>query len=239
MVVAERLGEPDETVTSCPPEEAATRPWGEPSVVVCLDPARELSDRGWCWPRPAAAPGWALAEEEFEHRAGLVTKAEVRALTLARLGPGLGLHVWDVGAGSGSVAVECARLGAAVTAVDRDPEAVELTRRNAARHGVDVLTVTGAAPGALAGLADPDAVHVGGGGGELAGILAAVTAASPARVVVPLAAVERVEPVRAALVTAGYAVDAVLLSAARLTPLAGASRLAPVNPTFLVWGVRG
>jgi precorrin-6Y C5,15-methyltransferase (decarboxylating) len=57
--------------------------------------------------------GWALSEDEFDSRDAVLTKAEVRALALARLAPGPGLLVWDVGAGSGSVAVECARFGAA------------------------------------------------------------------------------------------------------------------------------
>ena len=67
------------------------------------------------WPaRSPGRPGWALPEDAFDHRDSMITKAEVRALALARLGPRLGDLVWDVGAGSGSVAVECARFGAAV-----------------------------------------------------------------------------------------------------------------------------
>ncbi|CAM5498026.1 hypothetical protein SGLAM104S_10200 [Streptomyces glaucescens] len=95
----------------------------------------------------------------------MITKFEVRALALARLGPRLGDLVWDVGAGSGSVAVECARLGAAAVAVEKAADGVERIRANAAAHGVDVHVVHGAAPDALADLADdPDAVFVGGGG---------------------------------------------------------------------------
>jgi precorrin-6Y C5,15-methyltransferase (decarboxylating) len=71
-------------------------------------------------PVPPAA-GWALDEAEFSHRDGMITKSEVRALVLARLAPGPGRLVWDLGSGSGSVGVECARLGAAVVAVERDP----------------------------------------------------------------------------------------------------------------------
>ena len=70
----------------------------------------------------------------------MITKAEVRAVALAALGPGIGDLVWDVGCGSGSVAIECARLGAAVVAIDDDPHAIELTTRNAATHDVPVRT---------------------------------------------------------------------------------------------------
>ena len=163
-----------------------------------------------------------------------MTKAEVRALALARLGPGPGMLVWDVGAGSGSVGIECARFGAAVIAVERDALRCERVRANAARHAVDVRVVPGEAPGALGGLPDPDAVFVGGGGPE---VVAAVAARHPARIVVALAAMERAGLAIAALGAAGYAADGALVQAARFAPLpGGVHRLAAINPVFLVWG---
>jgi precorrin-6Y C5,15-methyltransferase (decarboxylating) len=177
--------------------------------------------------------GWALAEEEFDSRDAVMTKAEVRALALARLGPGPGMLVWDVGAGSGSVGIECARFGAAVIAVERDALRCERVRANATRHGVDVRIVPGEAPEALDELPDPDVVFVGGGG---AAVIEAVTARRPARIVVALAAVERAGQAIAALDAAGYATDGTLVQAARLAPLPGdVHRLAATNPVFLVW----
>ena len=67
----------------------------------------------------------------------MVTKAEVRALVLARLGPGHRRSVWDIGCGSGSVAIECARFGAAVSAVDADAAQADRTERNAAAQQRD------------------------------------------------------------------------------------------------------
>ena len=183
--------------------------------------------------RYPGAVGWALPEEVFDSRDAVITKAEVRALALARLAPGPGLLVWDVGAGSGSVAVECARFGAAVIAMERDALRCERIRANAARHGADVRIVPGEAPGALAGLPDPDAVFVGGGG---TAAIEAVAARRPARIVVALAAVERAGPALAALTAAGYAADGALVQAARLAPLPGdVHRLAATNPVFLLW----
>lgn len=179
------------------------------------------------------AVGWALPEEVFDSRDAVITKAEVRALALARLAPGPGLLVWDVGAGSGSVAVECARFGAAVIAVERDALRCERVRVNAARHGADVRIVPGEAPEALAGLPNPDAVFVGGGG---TAVIEAAAARRPARIVVALAAVERAGRAHAALTAAGYAADGVLVQAARLAPLPGdVHRLAATNPVFLLW----
>jgi precorrin-6B C5,15-methyltransferase / cobalt-precorrin-6B C5,C15-methyltransferase len=163
----------------------------------------------------------------------MVTKPEVRALALARLAPRPGTLIWDVGAGSGSVAVECARFGAAVIAVERDPEQCARVTANAGRHGAEVRVVAGVAPGALDGLPDADAVFVGGGGLPA---VAAVAARRPARIVVALAAVQRAGQVTEALVGAGYTVDGTLLQASRLAPLPdGAHRLAAANPVFLLW----
>ncbi|MCQ9180900.1 precorrin-6y C5,15-methyltransferase (decarboxylating) subunit CbiE [Streptomyces sp. IBSBF 2953] len=241
LVVAEALGDPGrERLERVSPAEAAGRDWGSAvSVVLCLDetraagPARTLAG-------PAAGPaGWALPEGDFAHRDSMITKFEVRALALARLGPRPGELVWDVGSGSGSVAVECARLGAAVSAVEKAADGVERVRANAAAHGVDVHVVHGAAPDALTGLDDPDAVFVGGGGDELPAIVTVCARRARRTVVVALAALDRVPAVRAALTGAGFDCEGVLLQSSRLAPLPGdVTRLAAANPVFLLWGNR-
>ena len=237
LLVGECLGTPDERVIPCTPADAATRTWQDPNVVLVLGGEDGTPPRGWSWPRHTAPDGWALPEDAFDHRASMVTKQEVRALALARLAPRLGTLVWDVGAGSGSVGVECARFGAAVVAVERDPDQCGRIAANAERHGVDLQVVTGSAPPVLADLPEPDAVFVGGGGPP---VVEAVVARAPARVVVALAALERVGPTCGALTAAGYVVDGVQLQASRLAALPdGAHRLAATNPVVLVWGERG
>ncbi|WP_371568354.1 precorrin-6y C5,15-methyltransferase (decarboxylating) subunit CbiE [Streptomyces canus] len=240
LVVASALGTDDERVERVTPAEAAVRDWGTAvSVVLCLDESRALGAVRTV-AGPAAQPvRWALDEGEFTHRDSMITKFEVRALALARLGPRLGDLVWDVGAGSGSVAVECARLGAAVVAVEKAPDGVERIRANASAHGVDVRIVHGSAPDALAELDDPDAVFVGGGGRELPDIVAVCARRARRSVVVAMAALDRVPAVRAALTDAGFDCDGVLLQSSRLAPLPGdVTRLAATNPVFLLWGAR-
>ncbi|MEV6815474.1 precorrin-6y C5,15-methyltransferase (decarboxylating) subunit CbiE, partial [Micromonospora sp. NPDC051296] len=245
LVVAEHLGTDRERVTESSPADAAARTWSDPHVVLCLarpggpmqvDSATLVDSAMRVDNQPAAAPagGWALPERAYAHRDSMITKAEVRALVVARLHPRLGRLVWDVGAGSGSVGIECALLGAAVIAVERDPAAP--VGANAARHGVDVRLVTGTAPAVLAGLPEPDAVFVGGGGVD---VLAAVADRRPERVVVALAALDRVGPAIGLLRTAGYAVEGTQLSAARLADLPGGSiRLAATNPVVVLTGER-
>ena len=169
FVVASALGDPEhERVERVTPAEAAARDWGSAvSVVLCLDESRALAPVRTVAGPPTGPDRWALDEAEFTHRDSMITKFEVRALALARIGPRLGDLIWDVGAGSGSVAVECARFGAAVTAIEKTRDGVDRIRANAAAHGVDVHVVHGAAPTVLTDLTDPDAVFIGGGGREL------------------------------------------------------------------------
>jgi precorrin-6Y C5,15-methyltransferase (decarboxylating) len=238
LVVAQRLGHDDERVLSGSAQELAAQTFAQPNVLLALgDVAANGNGRTQTWP-PRNPPRWALADEAFDHRAGMITKAEVRALALARLGPGLGDLIWDVGCGSGSVAVECARLGAAVIAIDSDPDAIERTRHNAHAHEVPVGTVAGHAPDALSDLPDPDAAFVGGGGADLEAILDLCATRAARAVVVTLVLVQRVGPVLDRLAGHGLQTDATMLQASRLSPLAGGHRLAAENPVVVVSGAR-
>lgn len=111
--------------------------------------------------------GWVagLPDDAFEHD-GQLTKRDLRASALARLAPTPGEHLWDVGAGAGSIGIEWMRAHptCTATAVEADPERAARIGRNAARLGVPGLeVVVGPAPDALAGLPAPDAVFIGGG----------------------------------------------------------------------------
>ncbi len=224
VLVAEALGTPAERIRAAAPGLE----YAEPNVVIALDPrlAATRADR------------WALPEDAFEHRAGMITKAEVRAVALAALGPGTGDLVWDVGCGSGSVAVESARLGAAAIGIDADAGAIALTARNADAHGVPVRTVHGAAPDALAGLPDPDATFVGGGGSALDAILDHVAPGTRRAVVVTVAIVERIVPTLGRLASHGLEATATTIQASRVRPLAGGHRLAAENPVTVITGRR-
>ena len=236
LVVAENLGGEDETVVTLDPAEAAQRAWQEPNIVFCVTDLDEVPQRGWiAGGEPLPDSGWGLGEDEFSHRDGVVTSSEVRAVALAKLAPRPGALVWDVGAGSGSVAVECARLGAATIAVESDESQIVRLITNAASHGVDVRVEEAEAPEALRELPRPDSIFVGGGGSE---VVTACAHAGAERVVVALAALDRVASTRDALSHAGYAVEGVQLAASRLAELPdGASRLQAGDPVVLVSAV--
>ncbi|MFE6506153.1 precorrin-6y C5,15-methyltransferase (decarboxylating) subunit CbiE [Nocardioides sp. NPDC057767] len=111
--------------------------------------------------------GWAagLPDDAFEND-GQLTKRDLRASALARLAPTPGEHLWDVGAGAGSVGIEWMRAhpSCTTTAIEGNSERAARIARNAARLGVPSLTVVeGRAPDALRDLPAPDAIFIGGG----------------------------------------------------------------------------
>lgn len=220
--------------------------FASPNVVLCLDPRllprslglgesrRGASSKRWLAGWTGRGGEWALGESAFEHRDGQITKAEVRAQIVARLAPSVGDLVWDLGAGSGSVGIECARFGAAVIAVEQDADSCRRIAANAATHGVEVAVVRGRAPGVLAELPQPDAVFVGGGGLD---VVRGALEHGPARVVVALASVERVGEVVRSLEADGREVGGVLTQFSRLAALPdGTHRFAALNPVYLIWG---
>lgn len=157
MTVFEHLGGPDESNHA-----ASAESWSH----------RRAADLNTIAISLAAAPGAVvlprvpgLPDDAFRHD-GQLTKREVRAATLAALQPMAGQHLWDVGAGCGSVAIEWLRAarGTSAHAIEHNAERRQLIAANAVALGVPGLAiVAGTAPAALAGLPRPDAAFIGGG----------------------------------------------------------------------------
>jgi precorrin-6Y C5,15-methyltransferase (decarboxylating) len=125
--------------------------------------------------------GAGLDDALFEHD-GQITKREIRAVTLSSLAPRRGQLLWDVGAGSGSVAIEwmLAHPSMRAAAIEARADRAARINRNAAALGVPGLEVVeGQAPEALSGLAPPDAIFVGGGASEEGVLDAAIAALRP------------------------------------------------------------
>ncbi|WP_165847721.1 precorrin-6Y C5,15-methyltransferase (decarboxylating) subunit CbiT [Ammonifex thiophilus] len=125
---------------------------------------------------PFITPG--LPDSCFRRQAIPLTRQEVRVVALAKLRLAPGQVFWDVGTGTGAVAVEAARLirpEGKVYAVERDPERVAVARANASSWELDNLAILeGEAPEALLSLPSPHRVFVGGSGGKLGAILKVV-----------------------------------------------------------------
>jgi len=172
-------------------------------------------------------------------KSGLITQAEVRAIALAQLDLHSGDVFWDVGAGSGSVAIEAAALVSpgASYAIEQDSADYHLIVANAAQFGVtNVRPVFGTAPEVFAGLPAPDAIFVGGNGGEVARLMeACFTALRPrGRLVTNVGTLEMLSATYAALKRLASHVDVLLLNLSRGVEQLESLRFEAVNPTILL-----
>ncbi|KUJ66624.1 methyltransferase [Streptomyces albus subsp. albus] len=248
FVICEALGTEQEQVTVLTSDKVADHSWRDPNVVIVIGgtgarpvaprrgyPAAEtggwIAGRGTGYPSPLR--GWALPAPAYATALGEDESPQLRAVQLARLGPRVGDLVWDIGAGSGAAAVETAGFGAAVIAVDRDPDACGRTAALARRFGVQLQTVHGTAPQVLEDLPEPDVVRIGGGGAE---VVAACAARRPERIVTHAATRDAAEAVGAALADAGYGVECVLLQSVELDTRGWTERERSVR--FLLCGHR-
>ncbi len=183
-----------------------------------------------------------LPDDAFVYRApekGLITKREIRVLSLARLELAPDSVVWDIGAGSGSVGIEAARLcpRGRVFAIEKNADDFALVQTNCERFGVTNLTgVCGRAPAGLEAWPDPDAVFIGGSGGAMAELLDAVTRRlrPGGRVVINLVTLDNLAE------TVGYCrgldwpVDYTLAQISRSKPILNLTRYDALNPVTIV-----
>jgi precorrin-6B C5,15-methyltransferase / cobalt-precorrin-6B C5,C15-methyltransferase len=243
FVICEELGTDREQVTVLTSDKAADHVWRDPNVVIAIGGAgiHSVPAGGWIAGRDPAAPsavrGWALSPEAFgapgDEAAGEGESPSLRAAQLARLGPRTGDLVWDIGCGGGAFAVEAARFGAAVIAVDADPEACARTDAAARRLGVQAHIVNGRAPHVLERLPEPDVVRIGCGG---AAVVTACAERRPERIVTHASTRDEAEAVGAALSAGGYTVECALIQSVDLDPRGWSERTRSV--AFLLAGTQ-
>jgi len=240
--VCENLGSPDERVTQGELDDVARQQFG-PLNVLILVRKPDIPDR------PKEMAGRRLfgnPDEMFlqsKPKRGLLTPAEVRSVALAELDLGPRSIVWDVGAGSGSVAVEAAQLasGGATYAIEMDPEDYHLISENAERFGVsNLVPVLGKAPEAWENLPDPDAIFVGGTGRMVSKIveLALARLRSGGRIVANVGSLDNVVAVRGVLQSAVGDAHVWMFNISRGTDQLERLRLEALNPTFLLGAVK-
>jgi precorrin-6Y C5,15-methyltransferase (decarboxylating) len=166
MCVLESLGTDAERINWYSLEQAAGLAFSEPNLVILKrgSPAQRLKN----------LPHLGIPDNYFVHEKGLITKSEIRAISLAKLEL-LPEHIlWDLGAGSGSVSVEAALLArrGKVIAVEKNPARVNQININMNQFGITNMEVVQALlPDGLAGLPQPDRIFIGGGGRNLAQII--------------------------------------------------------------------
>ncbi|MFF3746016.1 precorrin-6y C5,15-methyltransferase (decarboxylating) subunit CbiE [Streptomyces kronopolitis] len=240
FVICEDLGTDRERVTVLTSDKVADHVWRDPNVVIVVggSPGSAAEQgTGWLAGREVGGPkgprGWGLPAGAYGGVLGEGESVTLRTAQLARLGPQVGDLVWDIGAGVGAAAVEAARFGAAVIAVDTDTDACARTAALARRHGVQLQVVHGRAPQILEDLPEPDVIRVGGGGAE---VVTACAARRPERIVTHAATRDEAESLGRALADGGYDVECALLQSVDLDTSAWVERERSV--VFLLSGYR-
>jgi precorrin-6Y C5,15-methyltransferase (decarboxylating) len=238
MYVCENLGSPDERVTQGDLRDLQDMEFAPLNVVILKrKPGRPDRPAVAARFRPFGNPDDVFAQSR--PKSGLITQAEVRCIALAEMAIQPANVVWDIGAGSGSVAIEAARLSdpGPVYAIEQDAADYHLILANAETFGVTNLhAIHGTAPDVFTELPAPDSIFVGGSGHEVTRLLeSAWEALRPGgNMVVNVATLESLSAAHAVLKRLESGVRVLLINIARGTEQLETLRFEAVNPTFLL-----
>ncbi|MEG1953180.1 MAG: precorrin-6Y C5,15-methyltransferase (decarboxylating) subunit CbiT [Hydrogenoanaerobacterium sp.] len=227
--VGERLSYSDEHISEGTAEELSQKKFAPLSVMLVTNKkANSFATHGLC-------------DEDFIRGAAPMTKAEVRTVSLAALRLKKDMVMWDIGAGTGSVSIEAARVMpyGAVYAVEKNADALELLKNNKKRFSAENLYITnGTAPQALYALPPPDAVFIGGSSGCIGEIIDIVLEKNlAARVVVNAITLETLSAVTEAFVRHNLPQQStVQLSVSRAKMVGESHMMMGQNPVYIVSG---
>jgi len=236
--VCENLGSPDERVTQADLADLVDMRFDPLNVLILIrKPNRPDRASGAARYRLFGNPDDAFAQSR--PKSGLITQAEVRSIALAQLDIRPTSVVWDIGAGSGSVAIEAAQLASQglVFAVEPEPGDLALIQANAEAFGVpNVRPVAGRAPEVLSALPEPDAIFVGGTGRQVDAVLTSAYArlAPGGRMAVNVATIDGLASAYQTLRTLAGSVRLWNVAVARGIEQMDRVRFDAVNPTFLL-----
>ncbi len=228
VAVGENLGSDRERIVETTAKDIAMGQFS-PLNVVLIEAAPRTAERG---------PG--LPDDCFERADGIpMTKRMVRAAIPSLLEVKSDDVCWDIGTGTGSVGIELALVSKSVWGVEHSPVALRLAERNRRKLGAwNMHLIGGKAPEALAGLPVPNAVFVGGSGGELQRILQTVYTGSPAaRICVSAVTLETLEMARRSMEQLGWQAEVTQLSVSRSLRTGNLTMMLAQNPVFLITGV--
>jgi len=232
MAIAEALKQPEQRVSTwLTIAEVAQSRYLDPNVVILK--------RKTALPTPVL---FGVSDGQFQQRKpekGLITKREVRAVSVARMQLTRRSIVWDIGAGSGSVGLEAARLCADghVFAIEKNADDLANVEQNQAAWGISNYSfVHGKAPQYLDGWPDPDAVFIGGSGGELAELIAlCLQRLRPEGwLVMNFVTLENLSTAVDSLKQLGADWDVCQIQASRSSPILNMHRLQAENPVWIV-----
>ncbi len=207
----------------------------EPAVLILLRKPFISPDPTIVWPPSPTRIAWGLPTDLYDRSNNQITKPEVRSVVLSKLNLAPNGHLWDLGAGSGSVGIEANLIFPLlrVTCVERDPTKCELIRKNAGQHGVEVNVINSDIREAIASLQFADSIFVGGGGLEILDRVLELEGPAPS-IVATYSAIDRAIYAHSKL---GNMCEINVSQASSLAD--GGIRLSAQNPVFVVWNSQG
>ncbi len=231
LAVGENLSLPGERIRKGSPKEFKDCETAPLAVFLIKNPEAEEHRE------PVLTHG--LDDEVFLRDKVPMTKMEVRAVSLSKLKLTAGAVVYDVGAGTGSVSVECARLSGSIKvfAIERNHDAVELIRKNREKFGLSNLEIVeGEAPEAMKDLPAPTHVFIGGSGGSMGDIIKKALGKNPAaRFVVNVITLESMAALTEIMKTGQVEEEEIVqLSAARAKKAGSSHLMMGQNPVWIV-----
>jgi len=186
-----------------------------------------------------------IDDEEFSQRKpdkGLITKKEIRVLSLQAMQLQKDSTIWDVGTCTGSMAIEAGRLApeGQVYAVEKNAPDLENCLQNQQKFRVDLTAIHSKAPAGLEQFPDPDAIFIGGTGGEMVELLQLCCARLKpnGRIVLNAATIENLYKAVEAFKACGFAVEILQAQLARSKPILDMTRFVPLNPIFIISAYR-
>lgn len=231
--VCEALGGPEEKVTKFTLEELVNYE-AHPLNVVILKQTKE-------------GPRWSLGinDDEFMQRKpdkGLITKKEIRVLSLAHMQLTSTSTVWDIGACTGSVSIEAAKIAreGAVYAIEKNEADIQHCKQNFAKFRTDVTLVHGKAPELLDTFPDPDAIFIGGTGGNLTELLhvCCMRLKENGTIVLNAVTIENLHQALKTFENEGFHVNTILAQISRSKPILHMNRFEGLNPVYIIQAKR-
>lgn len=249
LCVLERLGTPAQTISWHQDMHGVTETtFTTPNVVIltasestrggrsnktaCSDVVPDVCPSVW--------PG--MPDQMFAHQKGLITKSEIRSISISKLSLGSKNHtVWDLGAGSGSVGIEASRFvpEGRVFAVEKNQSRIaDILANRQNFKATNLQVIQGDALDVMADLPDPDRIFIGGGGRDLLQIMGkAGTRLKPGGVmVVNTVLIQNTGPVLDLLKQMGFTAELVQILVSRSKPMPVGERLEALNPVWIISG---
>lgn len=195
----------------------------------------------------AASPSWTLGieDEEFSQRKpdkGLITKKEIRVLSLYALKLQKNSTVWDVGTCTGSMAIEAAKLApeGQIFAIEKNEADLENCFQNQRKFRADLTAIHGKAPVGLETFPDPDAIFIGGTGGEMVELIQTCCQRLKAggRIVLNAATIENLYRANEAFAQMSFQTSIMHAQISRSKPILHMNRFVPLNPIYIITAQR-